>query len=154
MDISGGILFTTLEPCTSRNKHKPCSDWIIEKGIKEVYVGLLDPNPKIYNQGCTKLRNAGLEVSFFPRDLREEIKKDNNEFTFETRWSKDGNTHINIDNHKHDGSIKTVAIASGHNEIKEVKDGEVFDSSSDSRHPATGQIVIIENMKRLQIVTS
>ncbi len=77
LDVSGATLFTTLEPCTHRNKNKPCSDWIIEKGIKHVVIGYLDPNPKIYNNGCKKLRAAGIELSYFPKELREEIMKDN-----------------------------------------------------------------------------
>lgn len=178
VDVSGATLFTTLEPCTTRGKHTPCSDWIIKKNIKHVFIGLLDPNPKIYNNGCKKLRAAGIEVSYFPAELREEIIKDNNkfieqykanpelsgrasfdytnndghftignnEFIFETHWSKGSNTSINVYNYKYGSAfIKTVAIADGLNNINEVKDGGVFDSSSSSRHPAKGQIVIIQN---------
>jgi pyrimidine deaminase RibD-like protein len=177
-DVSGATLFTTLEPCTHRNNHKPCSDWIIEKGIKHVFIGLLDPNPKIYNNGCKKLRAAGIDVDYFPAELREEIAKDNakfieqfkanpeltgkvsfdytsndgyftignNEFIFQTKWSKGSNTHINVYNNKYGAtSINKVAIADGLNEISEIKDGGVFDSSSSSRHPAKGQIVILQN---------
>src|SRR5687767_13081241 len=55
-EINGSVLITTLEPCTVRKSHRPCADWIIEKGIARVVVGRLDPNPAIYGQGITKLR--------------------------------------------------------------------------------------------------
>ncbi|MHB8402395.1 MAG: hypothetical protein ACYDCN_10310 [Bacteroidia bacterium] len=177
-DVSGAILFTTLEPCTHRNNHKPCSDWIIEKRIKHVFIGYLDPNPKIYNNGCKKLRAAGIEIDYFHLELREEIAKDNakfidqfkanpemtgkvsfdytsnnnnftignNEFVFQTKWTKGDNTCINVYNHTHGAtSINTVAIADGLNEIIDVKDGGVFDSSSSSRQPKKRQIVILQN---------
>ena len=77
VDLRGTTLFTTLEPCVSRNMRKPCSDWVIEKGISYVFIGMLDPNPRIYNQGATKLRANGVQVRFFPPALRNEIEADN-----------------------------------------------------------------------------
>jgi pyrimidine deaminase RibD-like protein len=76
-NLSGAILFTTLEPCTYRSNRKSCTDWIIEKGIKHVFIGVLDPNPKNYSNSCKKLKAADIEVSYFPKKLREEIIKDN-----------------------------------------------------------------------------
>lgn len=61
-DLMGTTLFTTLEPCTSRGKYKPCADWIIEKGIACVYIGVLDPNPRVYAKGAKKLRDSGIDV--------------------------------------------------------------------------------------------
>jgi len=175
-DVADATLFTTLEPCTHRNNHKPCSDWIIEKKIKHVFIGCLDPNPKIYNNGCKKLKAVGIEVSYFPKHLREEIMQDNkmfieqfnanpnlegtanfdysnnnglyiignNEMLFETKWSKASNTSIHAYNDP--GTIKSIAIADGNNEINEIKDASVYNSSSRARTVCKGEILVIENM--------
>jgi diaminohydroxyphosphoribosylaminopyrimidine deaminase / 5-amino-6-(5-phosphoribosylamino)uracil reductase len=55
-------LFVSLEPCSHKGKTPPCSDLIIEKRIKKVVVGTVDPNSLVAGKGIEKLRNAGIEV--------------------------------------------------------------------------------------------
>lgn len=175
-DVSGATIFTTLEPCTHRNKHKPCSDWIIEKGIKHVFVGLLDPNPKIYNNGCKKLIEAGIEVSYFPIHLREEIIRDNVKFIEQYNANPDlkgtatfdysnnnglytiGNNEMTFETkwtaagdgiihaYKDPGTIKSIAIAEGNKEISTIKDASIYNSSSRTRTINAGQILVVENI--------
>lgn len=174
-DVSGATLFTTLEPCTARGKHTPCSEWIIRKGIKHVYIGMLDPNPKIYNHGCKKLMDAGIEVSYFSRELRAEIVADNSRFIAQYHanpelqgsatfnyMNNDGRFSIGnndmlfetkwskaSDNSIHvyndPSTIKSIAIADGSKEIHQIKDASIFDASSRARTPRTNEIVILEN---------
>lgn len=66
VDVTGSTLFTTLEPCTTRKRHKSCADWIIDKGVTSVVIGMLDPNPHIHAQGLRRLRDNGVQVTFFP----------------------------------------------------------------------------------------
>ena len=61
-NCNGATLYVTLEPCCHHGKTPPCTDIIIEKGIKKVVIGLLDPNPLVNNKGVQILKNAGIEV--------------------------------------------------------------------------------------------
>ena len=44
-------LYVTLEPCCHYGKTPPCTEALIEAGIKKVYVGNLDTNPKVAGGG-------------------------------------------------------------------------------------------------------
>jgi diaminohydroxyphosphoribosylaminopyrimidine deaminase/5-amino-6-(5-phosphoribosylamino)uracil reductase len=56
------VLYVNLEPCCYHGKTPPCTDIIIERGIKHVVFGMLDPNPLVAGQGIQTLRSAGVEV--------------------------------------------------------------------------------------------
>jgi diaminohydroxyphosphoribosylaminopyrimidine deaminase/5-amino-6-(5-phosphoribosylamino)uracil reductase len=58
----GGALYVTLEPCCHYGRTPPCTDAIIESGIKKVFVAVKDPNPLVCGKGILQLENAGIEV--------------------------------------------------------------------------------------------
>ncbi len=61
-DTAGAQLYVTLEPCCHHGKTPPCTDIIIEKGIAEVYIGSLDPNPLVDGGGIKVLKEHGIKV--------------------------------------------------------------------------------------------
>ena len=74
-NISGAIIYVTMEPCDFRRSgKKSCCDWIIESGIKKVVYGVLDPDTYIICNGIEKLIEAGIEVEHF-KEFEEECKK-------------------------------------------------------------------------------
>lgn len=59
---AGHTLVVNLEPCCHHGKTPPCTDIIIEKGIKRVVYGMKDPNPIVAGKGIKILRQSGVEV--------------------------------------------------------------------------------------------
>lgn len=81
--LQDSIIYTTLEPCIELKDEqdiKPCSELIIESGIKEAVIGVLDPNGTIYSQGYRKLLENNISVSFFNRRLRAAVEEETFEF--------------------------------------------------------------------------
>ncbi len=58
----GATIYVTLEPCCHYGKTPPCTDAIIESGIRRVVIGSFDPNPKVGGKGISILRSHGIEV--------------------------------------------------------------------------------------------
>jgi diaminohydroxyphosphoribosylaminopyrimidine deaminase/5-amino-6-(5-phosphoribosylamino)uracil reductase len=61
-DPKGATLYVTLEPCCHYGKTPPCTEAVIESGIKRVVVGMLDVNPIVAGNGVRLLQEHGIEV--------------------------------------------------------------------------------------------
>lgn len=59
---NGATMYVTLEPCCHYGKTPPCTDAIIQNGIKKVVIGCLDPNSLMSGKGANILREAGVDV--------------------------------------------------------------------------------------------
>lgn len=59
----GATIYVTLEPCNHFGKTPPCTQRLIDIGIKKVVIGQLDPNPLVAGKGVKHLQEAGIEVT-------------------------------------------------------------------------------------------
>jgi len=58
----GADLYVTLEPCSHYGRTPPCVHAIIKAGIKRVFIGIQDPNPKVNGNGIKYLQANGVQV--------------------------------------------------------------------------------------------
>jgi diaminohydroxyphosphoribosylaminopyrimidine deaminase / 5-amino-6-(5-phosphoribosylamino)uracil reductase len=59
----GATLYITLEPCSTWGKTPPCVGAILQAGIKQVIVSVLDPNPRHHKKGIQALKKAKISVT-------------------------------------------------------------------------------------------
>lgn len=77
-NMTGAEIYVTLEPCCHYGKTPPCTQAIIDSGIKKVYMGSDDPNPLVAGKGAEILRSHGIQVE--TGILKEECDKLNRVF--------------------------------------------------------------------------
>ncbi len=58
----GATLYVSLEPCCHQGRTPPCTEAIIQGGIKRVFIATLDPNPKVAGGGLKRLQEAGIQA--------------------------------------------------------------------------------------------
>ncbi|HEX4188935.1 MAG TPA: bifunctional diaminohydroxyphosphoribosylaminopyrimidine deaminase/5-amino-6-(5-phosphoribosylamino)uracil reductase RibD, partial [Solirubrobacteraceae bacterium] len=61
-DLSDATLYISLEPCCHEGKTPPCTEAIIQAGIRRVVVASDDPTEKASGRGLGILRDEGVEV--------------------------------------------------------------------------------------------
>lgn len=74
----GGTAYVSLEPHDHQGKTPPCTEALINAGVKRVVCPIEDPNPLVSGRGFERLRNAGIEV--VTGILAEEAAKLNEKF--------------------------------------------------------------------------
>lgn len=60
--LVGSTIYVTLEPCSSHGKTPPCTDAIIEAGIKRVVYGAVDPDERHRGRADAILEAHGIRV--------------------------------------------------------------------------------------------
>lgn len=58
----GAHLYVNLEPCCHQGRTPPCTEAIIDAGIKKVVIGIRDPNHLVNGKGIRCLLKNGIEV--------------------------------------------------------------------------------------------
>ena len=87
----GGTAYVSLEPHSHHGRTPPCTDALIEAGIKRVVAPIEDPNPLVSGRGFQKLREAGVEVVI--GILAEEAARLNEKFIC---WHKKGRPFVHL----------------------------------------------------------
>jgi pyrimidine deaminase RibD-like protein len=86
--LIGATVYTTLEPCTERGftkhgkKKIPCNDRLIDRHVGRVFIGMIDPDPRIQGKAFRALQRSNITVQLFDPDLTIQVQELNRNFTY------------------------------------------------------------------------
>jgi pyrimidine deaminase RibD-like protein len=74
--LEGVTAFVTLEPCSFHGRTPSCAIELVKRGVKEVYIGIIDPHPKNNGAGIDILKNAGVTVhiGLLNKEIQSELE--------------------------------------------------------------------------------
>src|SRR5687767_13542561 len=87
----GGTAYVSLEPHAHHGKTPPCTEALINAGIKRVVAPIEDPNPLVSGKGFQRLRESGIDV--VTGILAEEATKLNEKFIC---WHRKGRPFVHV----------------------------------------------------------
>ena len=73
------VMYVTLEPCCCHGRTPPCTQAIINAGITEVHLAMLDPNPLVSGRGKEELEAQGIRI--YVGEHEAEAKQINEAYT-------------------------------------------------------------------------
>ncbi|MGA9175178.1 MAG: bifunctional diaminohydroxyphosphoribosylaminopyrimidine deaminase/5-amino-6-(5-phosphoribosylamino)uracil reductase RibD [Thermoactinomyces sp.] len=74
----GATVYCTLEPCSHWGRTGPCCEALTEAGVAKVFVGIVDPYPKVSGKGIQHLKDHGVEVvvgGMYEDEIRQDLKE-------------------------------------------------------------------------------
>ena len=87
-DLSEATLYVSLEPCCHEGKTPPCTDAILQAGLRRVVVGSDDPTEKASGRGLGMLRDEGVDVVVADGELAERARLLNQAFRKHARTGR------------------------------------------------------------------
>lgn len=115
--LSESTIYVTLEPCAHFGKTPPCANLLVQKNVKRVVIGTVDPFAKVAGQGIRILQDAGIDCTIGV--LETECQAVNKRFfTFHQRqrpyvilkWAQTPDGFIDADrNNNETGGIRWIS---------------------------------------------
>ncbi|MFL5821636.1 MAG: bifunctional diaminohydroxyphosphoribosylaminopyrimidine deaminase/5-amino-6-(5-phosphoribosylamino)uracil reductase RibD [Solirubrobacteraceae bacterium] len=90
-DLHGATLYVSLEPCCHHGKTPPCTEAIVEAGIRRVVVASDDPTEHASGRGLGILRDEGIEVEMAGGELAARARLLNQAFR---KHARTGRPHV------------------------------------------------------------
>jgi diaminohydroxyphosphoribosylaminopyrimidine deaminase/5-amino-6-(5-phosphoribosylamino)uracil reductase len=87
-DLEGATMYVSLEPCCHHGKTPPCTDAIVEAGIRRVVIGSDDPSEHASGRAPGILRDEGIEVVMADDELSARARQLNQSFRKHARTGR------------------------------------------------------------------
>ena len=87
-DPAGATMYVSLEPCAHHGRTPPCTDAIVEAGIKRVVIASDDPSEKASGRGLGVLRDEGVQVDLVDGPVSEAARMLNQPFRKHARTGR------------------------------------------------------------------
>ena len=74
-DVAGATAYVSLEPCSFYGRTPPCTEALVQAGIRRVVAAMTDPHPRIAGAGFQRLRQAGITVDVIDLPEARELNR-------------------------------------------------------------------------------